>query len=201
MAKGPRYCVPFRRRREQRTDYKARRTLLLSGKPRLTPRGSIRNMIVQMIKAKPYGDEVMVSAHSRELAGKYGWKASKGNIPAAYLTGLLCGLRAKAMGVEEAVLDTGLHSPTKGARVFAALKGVLDAGVSVPHSSEKLPDEGKVRGRHIADYAESLGSEPEEYQARFSRSLAEKFSPKNLPDHFAEVKEKIATSVSGGAET
>lgn len=198
MAKGPRYCVPFRRRREGKTDYKARKALLLSGKPRLVARGSLRNMIVQIIVAKPYGDNVIVSAYSRELTGKYGWKASRGNIPAAYLTGLICGLKAKAKGVKEAILDIGLYSPIKGARVFAALKGVLDAGVNVPCSEETLPDEGRIDGKHIAEYAEILASNPEEYQTRFSKYLKQKLPPEKFPKHFAKVKKHITASLNGG---
>ncbi|MDH5754726.1 MAG: 50S ribosomal protein L18 [Candidatus Bathyarchaeota archaeon] len=201
MAKGPRYCVPFRRRREGKTDYRARKALVLSGKPRLVVRGSLKNMIAQIIVAKPHGDEVILSAHGGELAKKYGWKAPRGSLPAAYLTGLLCGLKAKAEGVKEAILDTGLHSPTKGARVFAVLKGVLDAGLNVPHSEEKLPDEKRIKGEHIAEYAQSLASNSEEYQARFSKYLEQKLSPEKLPKHFEQVKKGILATFRGGKKT
>jgi large subunit ribosomal protein L18 len=197
MAKGPRYCVPFRRRREGKTDYKARKALLLSGKPRLVTRSSLKNMIVQIIVAKPYGDEIIVSAHSKELTRNYGWRAPRGNIPASYLTGFLCGLKAKAKGVKEAILDIGLHSPTKNARVFAALKGVLDAGVDVPYSEEKTPDEGRIEGKHIAEYAEILTSNPEEYQIRFPEYLKLKLPPEKFPNYFAKVKKDITASLNG----
>jgi len=201
MAKGPRYCVPFRRRREGKTDYRARKALLLSGKPRLVVRGSLKNVIAQIIVAKPYGDEVILSVHGRELAKKYGWKAPRGSLPAAYLTGLLCGLKAKAKGVNEAILDTGLHSPTKGARVFAVLKGVLDAGLNVPHSEEKLPDEKRIKGEHSAEYAQNLASNSEEYQARFSKYLEQKLPPEKLPKHFEKVKTSVLTEFRGGKKT
>jgi large subunit ribosomal protein L18 len=195
MATGPRYCVPFRRRREGKTDYKARKALLLSGKPRLVVRGSLKHMIVQIIVAKPHGDEVIVSAHSKELTRKYGWKASGGNISACYLTGLLCGLKAKS--VKGAVLDIGLHSSTKN-RIFAALKGVLDAGVNVPYSKKKLPNEERINGEHIAEYAKILASNPEEHQTKFSKYLKQKLHPEKFPKHFAKVKKEITASFSGG---
>jgi len=195
MAKGPRYCVPFRRRREGKTDYKARKALLLSGKPRLVVRGSLKHMIVQIIVAKPHGDEVIVSAHSKELTKKYGWKASGGNIPTCYLTGLLCGLKAK--GVKEAVLDIGLHSSTKN-RIFAALKGVFDAGVNVPYSEEKLPNEERIKGEHIAEHAKILASNPEEYQTKFLKYLKQKLPPEKFPEHFRKARKKITASFSGG---
>ncbi|MEM0489452.1 MAG: 50S ribosomal protein L18, partial [Candidatus Bathyarchaeia archaeon] len=131
MAKDARYCVPYRRRREGKTNYRKRKALIVSGKPRLVVRGSLKNIIAQIIVAKPHGDEVIVSAHSRELI-KYGWRAPRGNVPAAYLTGFLCALKAKSMGVKEALLDIGLHTPSKGSRVFAALKGAIDAGLAIP---------------------------------------------------------------------
>lgn len=202
MAKDSRYCVPFRRRREGKTEYKARKALILSGKPRLVARGTLQNMVAQIIIAKPNGDEVLVSAHSKELTKNYGWIAPRGNLPTAYLTGLLCGLKAKAQGIEETILDIGLHTPSKGARVFAVLKGALDAGITIPHEEEKLPDDKRIKGAHIAEYAESLASNPEVYQARFSKYLEHKLSPEKLPEHFAKVKaDMIAAFKSGGKKT
>jgi large subunit ribosomal protein L18 len=173
---------------------------VLSGKPRLVARSSINNIVAQVIQAKPRGDEVLVSAQSRELIAKYGWKAARGNLPAAYLTGLLCGLKAKSKGIEEAILDLGLNSPSKGARVFAVLKGFLDADVQVPHSEEKLPDEKRIEGEHIAQYAEGLSSNPEVYQSKFSRYLKQKVAPEKLPKHFAEVKKDIVDSFKTGGK-
>jgi large subunit ribosomal protein L18 len=199
VAKGSRYCLPFHRRIEGKTDYSARKALVLSGKPRLVARTTLRNVIAQVVAAKPNGDEVLVSAHSRELKD-YEWKGPEGNLPAAYLTGLLCGLRAKAKSVEEVILDIGLHSPSKGARVFAVLKGVLDAGISVPYGEEKLPDEKRIEGEHIVKYAESLASNLEEYQSRFSKYLERKLPPENLSKHFAEVKAGIFATVKSGGK-
>ncbi len=194
MAKGPRYRVPFRRRREGKTDYRSRRALVLSRLPRLAVRGTIKHMIAQIVEAKATGDEVVVSVHSRELKKTYGWKGGCGNIPAAYLTGLLCGCRATAHGVKKAVLDIGLHSPSRGARVFAALKGFLDAGVEVPHKKDVLPDETRIRGQHVADYANQLSPNPEAYQKRFAEYLSKGLRPEQLSEHFSSVREKITSS-------
>ena len=90
MAKKANYRVQLRRRREGKTDYQARKALVTSRKPRLVTRASNKNVEVQIIIAKPHGDEVLASANSRELIKTYGWKAPTGNIPAAYLTGFLC---------------------------------------------------------------------------------------------------------------
>jgi large subunit ribosomal protein L18 len=192
MARGSSYRVPLRRRREGKTDYQARKALVLSGKPRLVTRSTVKNVVAQIIVAKPHGDEVLVAAHSRELK-KYGWKAPSGNVPAAYLTGLLCGLKAKAKGVAAAVLDIGLVAPTKGGKVFATLSGVLDAGVDVPHDEEKMVKE-RMEGEHIAEYGKSLGVGSEIYSAKFSKYLEQKLSPEKLPEHFAKVKADIIKS-------
>ncbi|MEM1539404.1 MAG: 50S ribosomal protein L18 [Candidatus Bathyarchaeia archaeon] len=198
MARDSRYSVPYRRRREGKTNYRKRKAMIISGKPRLVVRGTLKNIIAQIVAAKPEGDKVLVSAHSRELLKNYGWKAPRGNLPAAYLTGLLCGLKAKGKGIEEAILDIGLHSPSKGSRVFAALKGVLDAGLNVPHSEEKLPDEKRIRGEHIANYAKALAENPEKYSSTFSKYLESKLPPESLPQHFVEVKKALITAFKGG---
>ena len=200
-AKGPKYSVPFRRRREGKTDYRARRALILSKMPRIVARGSLKHMTVQVVNAKVEGDEVLASAHSKELVRDYGWKGACGNVPAAYLTGLLCGLKALQKGIKKAILDIGLRTPVKGSRVFAVLKGALDAGLEVPHSEEVLPDDSRIKGEHIANYAKMLASEnPEEYNRRFSEYLTKKLKPEKLPEHFAKVKEKILAAFEKKAE-
>ena len=194
MATGPSYRVPFRRRREGKTDYRSRRALVLSRLPRLVVRRTLKHIIVQIVEAEVAGDKVVASAHSRELAKTYGWQGNCRNVPAAYLTGLLCGFKAIVHGVKKAVLDIGLHSPSRGARVFAALKGVLDAGVTVPHSENMLPDETRISGRHIADYGSQLSSNPEIYQQKFSKHLSRDLRPEHLSEHFSLIKDKITSS-------
>ena len=197
MTKGSNYRVKLRRRREGKTDYQARKALVISRKPRLVTRFSLKNVTVQIVVAKLHGDEVLAAANSRELVKTYGWKAPTGNVPAAYLTGLLCGLKAKAKDVEEAILDIGLISPTKGSKIFAALSGVLDAGVDVPHSEEKIVKE-RMKGEHIAKYAKSLGAGSEEYSAKFSKYTAQGVAPEKIPEHFNKVKAEITGSFEKG---
>jgi large subunit ribosomal protein L18 len=198
MARGSGYRVPLRRRREGKTDYQARKALVLSGRPRLVARNTVKNVIAQIIVAKPHGDEVSVTAHSRELR-RYGWKAPTGNIPAAYLTGLLCGLKAKANGIEDAILDIGLIAPTKGAKIFATLSGVLDAGVYVPHDEEKIIKD-RTEGKHIAAYGKSLEGDSEFHSAKFSKYAEQKLSPEKLPEHFLTVKADIIKSLEKKSE-
>lgn len=146
-ATGPLFQVHFRRRREGRTDYQKRLSLLKSGKPRLVVRKTNRYVIVQLVEFLPQGDHVIASATSKDLQ-QFNF-TGKCNTPSAYLTGLLVGTRAKAKGVKDFVLDIGLHSPTQGSLVFAGLKGAVDAGLSAPHSAERFPDETRVHGEHL----------------------------------------------------
>ena len=148
MAQGPTYRVKFRRRREGKTNYYRRKSLLQSRRPRLVVRKTNTNTLVQIINANVVGDMTVASAITSELS-VHGWKAGTGNLPAAYLTGFLAGLRAKNRGIKEAILDVGLNPPIKGSRIYAALKGAVDAGLQVPHSPEILPHEDRISGKHI----------------------------------------------------
>ncbi len=199
MANSSNYRVQLRRRREGKTDYQARKALVTSRKPRLVTRPANRNITVQILIAKLHGDEVLAATNSRELIKSYGWQAATGNVPAAYLTGYLCGLKAKANGIKEAILDIGLIAPTKGAKIFAALNGVLDAGIEVPHSEEKNVKE-RIKGEHIAKYAKSLGAGSEEYNAKFSKYTAKGIAPEKITEHIAKIKADITDSFKTGKQ-
>ncbi len=199
MAKSSNYRVKLRRRREGKTDFQARKALVVSGKPRLVTRTANRNITAQILIAKRHGDEVLAAANSRELVKTYGWRAATGNIPAAYLTGYICGLKAKTNGIKEAILDIGLVAPTKGAKIFAILSGVLDAGVEVPHSEEKIVKE-RMKGEHIAKYAKSLGAGSEEYAAKFSKYNAQGVAPEKISEHVTKVKAIIGDSFKTGKQ-
>ena len=149
MSTGPRYRVPMRRRREGRTDYRIRLKLLKSGSTRAVVRISHRRVHVALVDYDPIGDRVVAQATSVEL-DPIGFPAtSRASTPAAYLTGYLAGLRAKAAGHAEAILDLGVRHPSPGGRVLASLKGLLDAGVAIPHGETKFPPADRLNGTHL----------------------------------------------------
>ena len=150
MARNAIYKVKMRRRREGKTDYRKRLAYLKSGKPRAVVRKTLKYIIVQIVEYHDDGDKILVGVTSSHLK-RYGWNGSFKNTPAAYLTGYLAGKLTLKKGIEEAVLDIGLQSPVKGSRVFAALKGMVDAGLNVSHSEEVYPSEDRIRGEHISD--------------------------------------------------
>jgi large subunit ribosomal protein L18 len=193
LAKGPQYNLPFRRRRSGRTHYGKRRKLVASGVARLVVRPSNKHITAQLVRAHPDGDEVLASAHSSELK-EFGWKAPCGNLPAAYLTGLLAGRRAKAKGVTDAILDIGLHARGPGSRVFAAAKGAVDGGVNVPHDDSALPTRERIQGDHVESYSKKLASDPERYKRVFSGYLHQKLKPEDLASHFKQVEDKVKTA-------
>lgn len=156
MATGSRYFVPFRRRREGKTDYYQRTRLIVADVPRMVVRKTNRHIIVQLVTAEMDGDRTLVAANSAELE-QYGYKGSMVNTPAAYLTGMLFAVKAKKAQQDSAVLDIGLNRATPGARVFAALKGAVDAGLDIPYGEEILPSEERLKGAHIAAYNKNAG--------------------------------------------
>lgn len=190
MAKGPRYKVPKRRRREGKTNYYKRYVMVKSGHPRFVVRKTNKYIWVQVVIAKPEGDHTVAAAHSRELVTKFSWKGGTANTPAAYLTGLLAALRALRAGIKYAVADIGLHRATKGSLVFAAVKAANDVGLKVPIGEEVVPSEDRICGKHVAEYAKML-KEQGLLEKRFSKYLERGLDPESLPQHFLGVKQAI----------
>ncbi len=148
MAKKADYIVSFRRKREGKTDYKTRFNLLKSGATRLVVRPSNKHVTVQLVDYKKNGDAVSSAAYSHELK-KFGWDSATGNLPSAYLTGLLCGLRGQKKGVKMAILDMGPFPSIKGSRIYAAVKGATDSGLKIPTGEDVFPNEERTSGGHI----------------------------------------------------
>jgi len=153
MKLSPTYKMPFKRRRLEKTDYQKRLKLLSSGKPRLVVRKSLNYIIVQIIGFDKKGDKTLAGLTSKELK-KLGWKFACDNLPAAYLTGMLIGKRAMKKKINEAILDAGLYSSTKGSRIYATAKGAIDAGLKLPIGEEILPSEDRIKGKHISNDVE-----------------------------------------------
>jgi len=136
-----RFQVQYRRRREGKTDYKARTRLINqdknkynSPKYRFVVRITNSDVICQIIYAKIVGDVIVTAAYAHELT-RYGLPVGHTNYAAAYATGLLCarrhltklGLARKYKGLPEASGEDHQVEPLKvGPRPFLAL---LDIGL------------------------------------------------------------------------
>ena len=153
MAQGPRQRNQFRRRKSGETDYRRRLKLLKSGNARAVVRVSNTRTTCQLVTWKVDGDKVELSVTGDDLISRFGWPEanSRKNLPASYLVGYALGKSALAAGHDQAVLDIGLAASTPGSRVFAALKGMVDAGLEIPHGDSVLPSEDRLSGAHIDD--------------------------------------------------
>merc|ERR1739845_71172 len=198
-----RFQVKFRRRREGKTDYFARKRLVVQDKNkyntpkyRMIVRTTNKDICCQIAYARIEGDRIVESAYSHELP-HYGVKVGLTNYAAAYCTGLLLARRVlkkfnldgmyegqtKVDGDEFEVedLDDGLARTSTGARVFGAMKGAVDGGLDIPHSTKRFPgyDKGAnefnasvhrahIFGKHVADYMRHLLEEDEDaYKKQF----------------------------------
>jgi len=140
------YSQILRRLREEKTNYRRRTALLKSKRDFVTVKISNENTQVQIHKPEISGDKVISSAHSRFLLKK-GWNGSRKNIPAAYLTGYFAGKKALAKGGKDVILYRGTDKYTP--RMAAALKGIIDAGLTSPAEPESFPSEDRLKGEHL----------------------------------------------------
>jgi large subunit ribosomal protein L18 len=147
MAK--RIAMQYRRKREGRTDYKKRLVLLKSGLLRLIIRSSNKSIQAQLAQYQPDGDKIIATVHATELK-KLGWSTATGNIPAAYLAGMLLASKAKKQKVDgDVIIDIGLQKHHKGGRLYAVAKGAIDGGLKVRVGEDILPDDERISGSHI----------------------------------------------------
>lgn len=94
-----RFQVKFKRRREGKTDYYARKRLIIQEKNkyntpkyRLVVRFSNRDITTQIVYARIQGDVVLTAAYAHELP-RYGVKVGLTNYASSYATGLLLARR------------------------------------------------------------------------------------------------------------
>jgi len=143
-----RYQVQYKRRRECKTDYRARRQMILQDKTkfnapkyRLVVRISNRDICAQIVHAKIGGDDVLMAAYSHELP-LFGVKHGLTNYAAAYATGLLLARRtlkklnidSKFAGVKDATGEFKAERTKKDDRSEdnsqLPFKAILDVGLA-----------------------------------------------------------------------
>uniref|UniRef100_A0A663DQH9 Ribosomal protein L5 n=1 Tax=Aquila chrysaetos chrysaetos TaxID=223781 RepID=A0A663DQH9_AQUCH len=258
-----RYQVKFRRRREGKTDYYARKRLVIQDKNKYnTPKyrmivrvtnrdiicqsnylwGQWRVLVLQSVQtklcdldeiayARIEGDMIVCAAYAHELP-KYGVKVGLTNYAAAYCTGLLLARRllnkfgldkiyegqVEVTGDEYNVesvdgkpgaftcyLDAGLARTTTGNKVFGALKGAVDGGLSIPHSTKRFPgydSESKefnaevhrkhIMGQNVADYMRYLMEEDEDaYKKQFSQYIKNNVTPDGMEEMYKKAHAAI----------
>ena len=130
------------RRLEAKTDYKARLAMLKSSEKRLVVRKTNKYIIAQIVETSEAQDKILIGANSKDLLEK-GWPKDKEgslkSLPAAYLTGFTLGKMAAEKKINSAIFDIGLNRNVMKSRIYAVLKGALDAGLKIPHNPDALP--------------------------------------------------------------
>jgi large subunit ribosomal protein L18 len=153
MAKGRNQRLRFKRRRNAETDYHRRSRMLRGGVPRAVVRVSNTQVTCQLVAYEQEGDRVLESITGKSLVDSHKWPsdASRKSVPACYLAGFAMATSAISSGHSKAILDIGLAASTSGNRAYAALKGMVDAGMEIPHSEGVLPSEERINGEHIGE--------------------------------------------------
>ncbi|ORX41632.1 hypothetical protein BCR36DRAFT_310412, partial [Piromyces finnis] len=145
-----RYQVKYRRRREGKTDYYARKRLVTqaknkynSPKYRLVVRFTNTDVVAQFVYSKIEGDYIVSAAYAHELPN-YGIKVGLTNWAAAYATGLLAARRVlKKLGLDsqyEGVTEANgeffeVEENEEGPRPF---KAFLDVGLRRTTTGSKV---------------------------------------------------------------
>ncbi|KAK4162585.1 hypothetical protein QBC43DRAFT_345693 [Cladorrhinum sp. PSN259] len=140
-----RFQTKYKRRREGKTDYYARKRLITQAKNkynapkyRLVVRFTNRDIITQIVSSEINGDKVFAAAYSHELRA-YGIEHGLTNWAAAYATGLLLARRVlKKLGIDESFVGVeeadGEFNLTEAADVDGEerrpFKAFLDVGLA-----------------------------------------------------------------------
>jgi len=141
-----------RRRHENKTDYLHRLKLLKSEKSRVVFRRTNRYIIAQYVESHEAQDKVVFGVNSKDLL-KHGWpetaKGSLKSISASYLTGYLMGKEIEKKKLETPIVDFGMIRTLHKTKVYAFLKGMIDAGIEISCDEECFPEEERISGERM----------------------------------------------------
>lgn len=151
MSSGPTYNVAFKRKRNQKTDYKKRLKLLKSKTPRFAVRVSNNLVRTQVVEYNKDGDKTIACKTSQHLKD-LGWNHSLKNTPSIYLTALLLCQDLKKKKINKVIFDLGLRNYRAGNKIFAGLKAIVDSKIECPYNEKAFPKEERISGKHIESY-------------------------------------------------
>ena len=149
-----------KRRRQNKTDYKARINLLKSGTPRLVFRKTNRYFICQYVESSEAKDKIKLGVTSKELLNK-GWpkefSGSLKSIPSAYLLGYLMGKKIQKEKLKTPIIDFGMIRTLAKTKVFGFLKGLIDSGIKINCKEELFPEQKIIEGKELKkDFSEEF---------------------------------------------
>jgi large subunit ribosomal protein L18 len=141
-----------RRRKENKTDYLKRLKLLKGEKPRIVFRKTNRYIISEYIMSEEAQDKVVIGLDSRKL-NEYGWpkdaQGSLKSITASYFTGYLTGKTITKQKLETPIMDAGMNRVLHKNKIYAFLKGLIDAGIKINCKKEFFPEDARIKGQHL----------------------------------------------------
>lgn len=143
-----------KRRKSHQTDYGKRLKLLKSERPRLVFRKTNSAVIVQYVESVAAQDKAVFGVTSKALL-KHGWpeafKGSLKSIPAAYLTGYLVAKKIAKEKLTTPIVDLGMQRTLYKTRVYAFIKGLIDAGLEVNCKEEAFPEDERISGASMKE--------------------------------------------------
>jgi len=199
-----RYQVKFRRRREGKTDYKARRRLVAQAKTkynspkyRFVVRVTNKDIVCQIVSSKIVGDVIECCAYSHELK-RYGIPLGLTNYAAAYATGLLLARRI----LKQRKLDQKYPGKNSNGQFFLVeklkegpkpFKAFLDVGLARTTTGSKVfaALKGACDGGLFIPHGEEC--------SKFAGYVKGEFNPEMLKDyilggHVCDYMEKLKKS-------
>jgi len=204
-----RFQVKYRRRREGKTDYYARKRLVTQArnkyntpKNRLVVRITNRDVIAQIVYSKIDGDHVLAAAYSHELPG-FGMKVGLTNYAACYATGLLLARRllkdlkldTAYVGKEEA--DGELYEVEENEEGPAPFRAFLDIGLARASTGARIfgvlkgAVDGGLNIPHNEKRFPGYDSESKEYDVELHRSMIFATHIKEYMEHLMEQDEDM----------
>jgi large subunit ribosomal protein L5e len=108
------------------------------------------------------------------------------------------------------ILDVGIRRTCVGARMWGALRGAVDGGLHVPHSTKNFPGfkrseekgaeaefdaeahKDRIFGAHLKEYMEMVKEEdPTKYEAHFAKFVENDIDAEKLEEMYSEAHAKI----------
>jgi len=200
-----RFQTKYRRRRECKTDYQARRAMITqdrtkynSPKYRLVVRFTNSRCVCQIVYATIQGDRVVCAADSRELA-RYGMPVGLTNFAAAYATGLLVSRRAlKQLGLDQtftgvAQADGAEYHVEEADNERRPFKCILDIGLTRTTTGNRVfaAMKGAVDGGiHIPHNEKRLPGWDKESSKMDAEQLRSRIYGCHVAEYMAKMKEE-----------
>jgi len=141
-----------RRRRESKTDYLKRLKILKGNFPRIVFRKTNKYVFAQYVTSREAQDKIEFGIDSKKLL-EYGWpKEASGSlksITASYFLGLLTGEKIIEKKLKIPIIDFGMIRAVPKSKIYAFLKGLIDAGIKMKCKEEVFPGEERIKGKHM----------------------------------------------------